>query len=637
MSANEETALILAARGIAVFPCFGKDVKPPLKPKAPLTEDGFYNATTDQAQIKRWWKSYPDALIGVPYEQLGAVGVDIDCHPGKPDGRPVWKEFVKRHSGGIEPDYGFGQNTLSGGTLMLFKRPEGLRIPGSLAPGIDLKTSGYFCTGEGYKPHQSHGFDRPLPLPPSWLVSLIDDLTPKAAPQEERAQLPPGDTDTSAGNLVSAALRDWIKQEGGRNKAGYKLACQLRDLRLSEGEAERFMIQYRAECHPHEGHEYTEKEMLESLRSAYNGTPREKPQGKNPPKAPRSSSKAQGAETPRNGATAPQARDFQPAADPQEPEFDQAPGTTEAPQGARPARKTRWTPAELIDTDLPPVRWFVPDLIPAGMIFLGGRPKVGKSWLALQLAVAVSTGGKFLDKQVPQGSVLYMALEDSETRLKDRTQKMNIPRTAAIEFEQNWKPLHEGGLDDLLIEIERNNPQLIIMDTFLRVTRGLKDEADKVSPITDRLQRMAIERQILILIVDHTRKPSGIFADPIDDLIGSTAKAANADGVMVLYKAQGKPGAVLKSRAKETGDIEIPVSFDVNTWCWQAQSPDIELTDRRAEILSTLEDIGSSTAQKIATLLGQDYSNTRKRLQDLALAGKVKIVHKDGKTYYEYI
>src|SRR5262249_9809830 len=61
--------------------------------------------------------------------------------------------------------------------------------------------------------------------------------------------------------------------------------------------------------------------------------------------------------------------------------------------------------------------WAFRGLIPAGLTMLAGRPKVGKSWLSMQLALAVATGGMTLGQGVEIGRVLYLALEDSERRL----------------------------------------------------------------------------------------------------------------------------------------------------------------------------------------------------------------------------
>jgi RecA-family ATPase len=82
--------------------------------------------------------------------------------------------------------------------------------------------------------------------------------------------------------------------------------------------------------------------------------------------------------------------------------------------------RTRWTAPELLAAEFPEPRWAVPKIVPEGLTFLGGAPKVGKSWLGLALAVAVASGGFFLDEPVERGDVLYCALEDPGRRLQQR-------------------------------------------------------------------------------------------------------------------------------------------------------------------------------------------------------------------------
>ena len=54
-------------------------------------------------------------------------------------------------------------------------------------------------------------------------------------------------------------------------------------------------------------------------------------------------------------------------------------------EAEREDRKTSWTWAELRKTGFPDPVWVVPDVIPSGLVTIGGRPKIGKSWLALQI------------------------------------------------------------------------------------------------------------------------------------------------------------------------------------------------------------------------------------------------------------
>ena len=52
-------------------------------------------------------------------------------------------------------------------------------------------------------------------------------------------------------------------------------------------------------------------------------------------------------------------------------------------------RKTSWTLSEILDTEFPEPKWIVPSIVQEGLVMLAGRPKAGKSWMALQLAGAV--------------------------------------------------------------------------------------------------------------------------------------------------------------------------------------------------------------------------------------------------------
>ena len=91
----------------------------------------------------------------------------------------------------------------------------------------------------------------------------------------------------------------------------------------------------------------------------------------------------------------------------------------------RPEWRTTWTAAELLTVEFPPARFAVPGLIAEGANLLVGSPKLGKSWLALNLGVAIACGGCALGRvPVVAGDVLYLALEDSGRRLQSRLRQI---------------------------------------------------------------------------------------------------------------------------------------------------------------------------------------------------------------------
>lgn len=78
-----------------------------------------------------------------------------------------------------------------------------------------------------------------------------------------------------------------------------------------------------------------------------------------------------------------------------------------------------YTLQELYKQPIEPISWLVEGLLAPGLYFLGGSPKVGKSWLALQLCLAVSRGEPFLGFKTRWNEVLYIALEDGSRKLID--------------------------------------------------------------------------------------------------------------------------------------------------------------------------------------------------------------------------
>jgi hypothetical protein len=156
--------------------------------------------------------------------------------------------------------------------------------------------------------------------------------------------------------------------------------------------------------------------------------------------------------------------------------------------------------AELYAADFPPPRFVVPDLLPAGLTILAGRPKLGKSWLALQVAAAVGASGSVLDQRADAGSVLYLALEDTPGRLKERALKQGIPAAAAITFHTEWAALSQQGLVDLLLAASAGH-RLIVIDTLSR-SIGRADPMDAVDMtlLLGSLHRLAARHDLALLL-----------------------------------------------------------------------------------------------------------------------------------------
>jgi Bifunctional DNA primase/polymerase, N-terminal len=125
-------ALMLAKRGMAVFPCL-----PGMK--EPATKHGFLEATTDEGQIRRWWREDPDYNIGIATGVKSGIWVlDIDGGEGE----------AALHK--LEQQYGPTPNSveaISGGSgrHLFFKLPPDRTIRnsiGKVAEHVDVRASG---------------------------------------------------------------------------------------------------------------------------------------------------------------------------------------------------------------------------------------------------------------------------------------------------------------------------------------------------------------------------------------------------------------------------------------------------------------------------------------------------------------
>jgi hypothetical protein len=136
-----------------------------------------------------------------------------------------------------------------------------------------------------------------------------------------------------------------------------------------------------------------------------------------------------------------------------------------------------FTAADIMRWDHPPIKFVVPGYIAEGLTILAGTPKIGKSWLSLDLAVAISMGGKaFGSIEVEEGDVLYLALEDNERRLKKRLDKLCqsvVPPRLDIAFE--CPPIDKGGIEAIRDWVaQKDNPRLIIVDEMLTRDRNAR-------------------------------------------------------------------------------------------------------------------------------------------------------------------
>jgi hypothetical protein len=250
--------------------------------------------------------------------------------------------------------------------------------------------------------------------------------------------------------------------------------------------------------------------------------------------------------------------------------------------------------AELRRREFPPISYVIPDLIPEGLSIIAGRPKIGKSWLALDVGIAVAAGRFCLgDRKPVQGDVLYAALEDNPRRLQRRIDKLLSPFAESwpdrLKLATQWKRLDKGGVQDIEQWIESVElPRLVILDTLagvrpIRTTHGYTEDYESLSD----LHRLVNERGVGVAVLHHVRKAEA--EDPIDSVSGTLGLSGCADTILVLNRSP--QGTSLYLRGRDIEEAEHAVSFDKHTCRWTilGEASEIRRSNERSRILAFLE------------------------------------------------
>lgn len=313
------------------------------------------------------------------------------------------------------------------------------------------------------------------------------------------------------------------------------------------------------------------------------------------------------------------------------------------PETAKPAGVQAWSARELSEMVLPPIRHVVEGLLPMGMGVLVAKPKLGKSWMVLDLCLAVAQGEPFLGFPTRQHGTLYLALEDGKSRMQTRLRRLLEGRPAPANMHVMFQAQRLGeGLLETLGEYLDANPDihLVCIDTLSKIkpkAKPFENAYDADYDYMGRLKAFADSRGICVLLVHHTRKSKNP-EDSFDNINGSTGILGAADFTIVLDKQSrmdDEAGFLLTGRDIE--QCERVIRFDKARCRWVMQGTAAQLAAQRrvaeyeAEpIVKTLrvllqqgDGTWSGNAQALMQM-GARYTNEELASSTRALAGRIK-------------
>ena len=192
---------------------------------------------------------------------------------------------------------------------------------------------------------------------------------------------------------------------------------------------------------------------------------------------------------------------------------------------------------------------------------ISGHPKVGKTWLGLDLALSVASGTPCLGTfpvEDPGPSLIYLA-EDALPQVRERIAALCAWKQVALET----LPLYvitapslrlddAGDRDRLAATIARWQPRLLLLDPLVRLHSGDENDARYVSALLGFLRALSRQHQVAIALVHHMSKKNRRHLGQA--LRGSTDLWAWSDSAAYLTRAQGHIMLTVEHRSAPAPD-----------------------------------------------------------------------------------
>ena len=272
---------------------------------------------------------------------------------------------------------------------------------------------------------------------------------------------------------------------------------------------------------------------------------------------------------------------------------------------------------EIMTTVYKPIEFVVDNLLAQGLYILAGAPKVGKSWLALDMCLSIAKGEKVLGQQTTQGTALYLCLEDSYVRIQNRLYEITDEPAERLYFVIMSEAIGNG-LEEQITDFKNEHYDLkvVFIDTLQKVRNESESGYGTDYKELSVMKALADKLEITIVVVHHTRKCAD--SDPFNMISGSTGLSGCVDGSMVLIESKrGSRKAKLYCVGRDIENQEINVVFERSRWKVSDEIKNIEpdyFSFAVHDFMVTQKKFkGSATelAEKLSALLDKEVFSNR--------------------------
>lgn len=252
------------------------------------------------------------------------------------------------------------------------------------------------------------------------------------------------------------------------------------------------------------------------------------------------------------------------------------------------------TANELDKKDIAPIEWLVNEILPIGLLLLSAPPKNFKSYMALQLCTEICLGGKFLNFNCHKHACLYLDLESTERRPKNRLNQIlgkDTPKPDNLYIvtgEREVKRIGNGFETQIKQQLEEHpNIKLIIVDVYQLIAlpkKGGQNAYDKDYESLRALKKIVDTYDVGIMLIHHNRKMKD-GSDVFNEVSGSIAMTGSMDATWIIQKDRKSKEATLNITGRDLEQRELKINFNTNTYKWEylGTAEDIEQQRKQQE------------------------------------------------------
>lgn len=307
-------------------------------------------------------------------------------------------------------------------------------------------------------------------------------------------------------------------------------------------------------------------------------------------------------------------------------------------------RRTRWTLASILSTEPAPLKWAIPNVIPEGLTLLVGAPKAGKSWLNLNIQIALASGRPDdvfgWGGEIEPSPSLYLALEDPHRRLHYRISKVlaNLPRPThdAGDVWLDLPPILDGGKQEIEQWLEQHpTARCVMVDVLAKVRTtdnqgGGMYQADYES--VGVLKDIADAYGVAVVVTHHDRKKTS--DDYLDAVSGTKGITGAADTILYLQRERGSNEGIMRSESRDVEECTYQMQFVKEQGRWHilertygegsssSAAPDESIAFELAQLILTR---GPSRPSELAKHLKKDLDTVRQVLDTQAQGGHMTV------------